>query len=985
MANDNSPIIIPLTADVSDLLKDLAKIGKEAAKAEGDIDSLLAKLKQLSSVGGSTITLTVSADTSQAENRIKNLDSSATDVDILVNADTVKAETDISNVGDSAPSPVIETTADITTAESDIKSLSDSAIKAEVQVTADTSDADKKLKDIDDKLGNLQKLAVIDLVLNSGGAIATATQFINDFPIVSTLSDTAAAMREVEAQTGKTFTGLDRIINNVFTDGLAESRGVVGNVIAQLARAGVATEDLEASTRNAFNTAAVTGEDVNTILDTQLRLVKSGLSDSYVDAGDTITHAFQTGGSSAGDLLDAVIEFSGQFVQAGINADQAFAILNAGAEAGVYDVSQVGESLIEMNANVASALAEGSGDTFDVLERLGLTDTAKAYEAGELTGAEFAAATLKAIETKGTDADLPSIFGSAVENIGFDIFKNIDFAAAAQPIASIGSAQAGADTLTDTLPQSVEELAKTVETRLAESFKIAGMSLSEVLDGAKEKVQEITDLLKSGKGLPEALEIALDAPGLAKEIQRFEASIGNFIIELMLAIADAQQALGLGDKGANLRVRAADAAETQFAYDIKVANPDEISGLVRTAIDRGVNTADVSAAFTTSTNELIARGDVDRAQELLFAVNELPNALLQVSTTRLGAEGVVDIPFAFDPEATAEEIQKAKEAAVLLYEQSTGENVISIGDQVKIAPLIDTTAAHTAIDDAFTKIDAGMQKFQNLGSVFTNPLEGIMSAFNTPGGQELAMGAGAESLAAAASQFGAGSMVDWSELGNAILPPVVVEEATQAATDISTATTAMAGTATTDFETVQLAATDAAVELDTVVVASENLEVIGGQKIMAFAALANQAAQIATSGWQNFNATIASAQNAAGAGIPASDGSLGGAMDWLTATVDSLEGKAGGGQVTADTPYVVGEQGQEIFVPSSDGSIIDANNTAMIMEALGMIAGMQPGNTSNVVNNNWHMGGINSTFNTTNQAQGVSASAALARQIRSMR
>jgi hypothetical protein len=984
MANDNSPIIIPLSADVTDLLKNLAKAGKEAGKTESDIDKLLLKLKELSSAGGSNIVINVSADTSQAENRIKNLDSVVGDVDITVTADTATAESDIENIADNIPSPTVQVTADIAPAESNIKGLDSSAPKVEVQITADDSDAQKALDDIKSELSTLKTLAVIDLVLNSGGAIATIGNVVKAIPGAGTILAATEAMRLFEAQTGKTGKVYEDAINNVFSMNWGENQSEVAEVAAKLTQAGVAAENLEAATASAFEVISVTGFDATKVIDAQSKLVKNGLVPDYQAAADLITAGFQGGGDQAGDFLDTLNEYSSHFVALGIDGPTALNLITQSLAAGTRDSDKLADSFKELNLKLQEAVGTGAGPTFDALTKLGLFDEAQATVDGTMSGTAFAEAAIAAAETKGTDFDLVEIFGTPIEDFGLDIFKNLDFDAAEAFKIDEGTATDAATTLFDTWDSSLESFKRTVETDLAESFKIGGKPLTEILDGAKDKIQEITALLQSGAGLPEALEIALDAPGLAEDIQRLEASLGNFILDLMSTIASIQEGLNIGDKGAGLRQQVATAGAGQFAFDIQVANPDEISGVIERAVSRGVDPAIISDSLTTATTELIAEGDVERAQALVQTVNALPDAFIKVRGVKDSVFETFDLGIQIDPNATAEEIEAAKAAAIAAYEAQTGKSIVQEGVDLKFTPQLDTTAAHAAVDEAITIIDNGMLNFQKTAAIFTNPLEGIIGAFNTPGGQALTMGAGAESLMAAGSTFGAGSMVDWSDPANAILPPTVVEEAQQATADIATATTTMADTATTDFDSVQTAADETAVGLDTVVVSSENLEVIGGAKIMAFANIANQAAQIATSGWQSFNAALATAQNGVGAGVPMGDGSIAGAYDAILATVDGMEGKAGGGHVTADTPYKVGEQGTEIFVPSSDGSIIDANNTAMIMEALGMIAGMQPNSTSNVSNvtNNF---GLSNVFNTQNQAQGVSASAALARQIRSLR
>jgi len=52
-----------------------------------------------------------------------------------------------------------------------------------------------------------------------------------------------------------------------------------------------------------------------------------------------------------------------------------------------------------------------------------------------------------------------------------------------------------------------------------------------------------------------------------------------------------------------------------------------------------------------------------------------------------------------------------------------------------------------------------------------------------------------------------------------------------------------------------------------------------------------------------------------------------------------LVGKAAGGPVTGNTPYMVGERGPELFVPGSSGTIVPANTTASLRESMGAPSG----------------------------------------------
>jgi hypothetical protein len=65
---------------------------------------------------------------------------------------------------------------------------------------------------------------------------------------------------------------------------------------------------------------------------------------------------------------------------------------------------------------------------------------------------------------------------------------------------------------------------------------------------------------------------------------------------------------------------------------------------------------------------------------------------------------------------------------------------------------------------------------------------------------------------------------------------------------------------------------------------------------------------------------IASAQASTGINAPALDFS---GVDWeALGRLMGLSGRANGGSVMAGTPYIVGERGQEMFVPNSNGKII---------------------------------------------------------------
>jgi hypothetical protein len=61
----------------------------------------------------------------------------------------------------------------------------------------------------------------------------------------------------------------------------------------------------------------------------------------------------------------------------------------------------------------------------------------------------------------------------------------------------------------------------------------------------------------------------------------------------------------------------------------------------------------------------------------------------------------------------------------------------------------------------------------------------------------------------------------------------------------------------------------------------------------------------------------------------------------ITGSIASIKGKARGGPVTANTPYMVGEEGPELFVPNQDGEINSTSRTQALLAARSALGGNQ--------------------------------------------
>jgi hypothetical protein len=118
--------------------------------------------------------------------------------------------------------------------------------------------------------------------------------------------------------------------------------------------------------------------------------------------------------------------------------------------------------------------------------------------------------------------------------------------------------------------------------------------------------------------------------------------------------------------------------------------------------------------------------------------------------------------------------------------------------------------------------------------------------------------------------------------------------------------------------------------------------------VIAIAAAARTRAAIGS-----FQAAGAAMGNALAAGLRSAIGGVAAAANALAAAAARANNhRAAGGSVSAGHSYIVGEQGQELFVPKTDGYIVPNH----ALPAFGGIAGAARGGTHRFVIENWQTG-----------------------------
>lgn len=724
MASEQIPIEIRLmmatysrdmrqaTKDASGLDAALASLQRQARKTGAVLDKLGGKisldldtsaLTRAESIarGFPDIDLDVNADVSRAENNIQALANAAKSIDIGVDIDVNEesAQTQINSL--TTPRLEVDVQANEEQVQSDLNSLSAPNLK--VDVKADTSSVEKQLED-------LKKLAQIELAFTVGGGLLGAAQNIDTLPIIGGVNDLQMALNLLQANTGKVIPDAEKLINDVFSAGnWGATRDEVAGVIGELSKFDTLSDDLGANAVTVFQTMQTTGSSLGDTIDAILKLTSSGLVPDVQGAGDLIVTTFQRGGDVAGDAIDTITEYSSHFAEAGVSGAAAMDLIIQGLQAGTRDGDKLADTFKEMGLKVKEALGGveigvDTGSAIEPLRRLGLLDEAQAMEAGEITGAAFIDAVIKAAEEKGSDQDIFDILGTPAEDFGVDILKGLDFAAADVSIIPEGAAEEAATLLNDNLGAAIQNLGRVVETDLLAKIELGGIKIGEILDGATDKVYELAELISSGVGIPAALEIVLEAPGLADTIQGMESALGNFVAELLLGLANVVQ--GLGGDASGLRATVADIGERQFKFDLQVeSDMDSVQFSIEQALRRGVDGAQIGELVARSAAELIEQGDIVRAQELLATVQEIPRAFVEITTST----GLFDTPqtvkIPIEPEIMDD--QAAIQAKIDAVVAESGGSLITT--DFTLNPVIDTTATEGLLEGVRQDVSKAFQ------------------------------------------------------------------------------------------------------------------------------------------------------------------------------------------------------------------------------------------------------------------------------------
>ena len=234
-----------------------------------------------------------------------------------------------------------------------------------------------------------------------GNAMTAAADAVIDLgaKVIDVTADYSNAVGQMQAATGVSTKEMEKyedVLKNVYAAGYGESFEDVANSIAKVTQnlGEMDQATLEKVTEDAYALSDVFGYDVAE----STRAAKAMMDNFGIDskkAFDLMATGAQNGLDYSGELLDNISEYSVQFSKVGLGVEEMFAIFQAGADSGAFNLDKIGDAVKEM----AIRVVDGSDSTKEGFQLLGLNadEMAAKFAAGGDTAKQAFKETMTAL------------------------------------------------------------------------------------------------------------------------------------------------------------------------------------------------------------------------------------------------------------------------------------------------------------------------------------------------------------------------------------------------------------------------------------------------------------------------------------------------------------------------------------------------------------------------------------------------------------
>lgn len=285
-------------------------------------------------------------------------------------------------------------------------------------------------------MGQAQSMAgktgqAIGKAISAGFKVAGAAAAATAAYMTKIGSEYQSATGQIAAATGATgaeLKNLQGVMESVYSNNYGDNWQDVADAVATVNQQmkGLSGDKLQSVTEGAFALRDVFQYDVSESV-----RAANALMNNFEISGDKAMNLIAVGAQNgldySGELLDTISEYSVQFAKVGINADQMFQIMQAGADSGAWNLDKVGDAIKEMSIRVV----DGSETTAAGFEALGMDADvmAQKFAAGGETAQEAFQDTIQALASMEDPVQQNiagvNLFGTMWEDLGPEVVAQL--------------------------------------------------------------------------------------------------------------------------------------------------------------------------------------------------------------------------------------------------------------------------------------------------------------------------------------------------------------------------------------------------------------------------------------------------------------------------------------------------------------------------------------------------------------------------------
>ncbi len=467
--------------------------------------------------------------------------------------------------------------------------------------------------------------------------------------------DVEDAVARINAQTGTAIPDLDQLIRDLQAADLGDSVDQIADVVIHAQQIGAPMRE---AAEAALTFTHTFDENPETVLDSLNTLVTTHLVPNLQEAADLMTVFFQQGGNVGGDALAVVNDNAQSWADMGLTAAEALSTIDSLQQGTGATATDAAKMLQTFDDAMTAAAADPASQQASLLKIMGITNP---KDAGEAIGAQTIDGFASAFDDLASDQqDLVSglFFGKggkkftgAIEGMTTQngIFADV-----------VGAAEAAATEIDNSLRGAIDDFVLEINTSISRLLASDELDLPGKIAALKEAFQAAATTLAEGGSIGDALSVGFHIEGVDTALTNIERIFGNMVISLLEIVAFIQDPTGTTDKDAGTRGEIARLATQQLPFDLKVANPDELDGIINQALNRGVT--NVGAGLDTALTELMTEGDFAKVIDIVTAI-ENSEGVTPETIQAFNDKYITPLSTAFDDAIASGDFDLAKKIA----------------------------------------------------------------------------------------------------------------------------------------------------------------------------------------------------------------------------------------------------------------------------------------------------------------------------------